>query len=44
MDETHGREGGAPPPREAPEKVEKARTFCEELLRRLGGDVAVEVK
>src|SRR5512143_1659707 len=44
MDETHGREGGAPPPREAPEKVEKARAFCEELLRRLGGDVAVEVK
>ncbi len=44
MDETHEREGGAPPPREAPEKVEKARLFCEELLRRLGGDVAVEVK
>src|SRR5512133_4391056 len=44
MDDTHGTEGGAPPQREAPEKVEKARAFCEELLRRLGGDVAVEVK
>jgi spoIIIJ-associated protein len=35
---------GAPPPREAPEKVAKARSFCEELFRRLGADVAVEVK
>ncbi len=43
MDDTHGREG-APPPREAPEKVEKARAFCEELFRRLGGEVSVEVK
>jgi spoIIIJ-associated protein len=43
MDE--GSEGaGAPPPREAPEKVAKARSFCEELFRRLGADVAVEVK
>lgn len=33
-----------PPPRHAPEKVAKARAFCEELLRRLGGDVAVEVQ
>jgi spoIIIJ-associated protein len=43
MDDTHRREGG-PPPREAPEKVEKARAFCEELFRRLGGEVSVEVK
>jgi spoIIIJ-associated protein len=35
---------GPPPPREAPEKVAKARSFCEELFRRLGADVAVEVK
>jgi spoIIIJ-associated protein len=35
---------GAPPPRGAPEKVAKARSFCEELFRRLGADVAVEVK
>jgi spoIIIJ-associated protein len=34
----------APPPREAPEKVQKAKSFCEELFRRLGADVAVEVK
>jgi spoIIIJ-associated protein len=34
----------APPPREAPEKVEKARAFCEGLLARLGADVAVEVR
>lgn len=39
----HGREG-APPPREAPEKVERARAFCEELFRRLGGEVTVEVR
>jgi spoIIIJ-associated protein len=43
MDDTHGREGG-PPPREAPEKVEQARAFCEELFRRLGGAVSIEVK
>jgi spoIIIJ-associated protein len=43
MDESHDREG-APPPREAPEKVEKARAFCEELFRRLGGELSVEVK
>jgi spoIIIJ-associated protein len=43
MDETIGREG-APPPREAPEKVAKAKAFCEGLLARLGADVAVEVK
>ncbi|HET6439323.1 MAG TPA: R3H domain-containing nucleic acid-binding protein [Anaeromyxobacter sp.] len=34
----------APAPREAPEKVERARTFCEELFRRLGAKVAIEVK
>jgi spoIIIJ-associated protein len=33
-----------PPPREAPEKVEKARSFCEELFRRLGTPVRVEVR
>jgi len=33
----------APPPVHAPEKVEKARAFCEELFRRLGGRVEVEV-
>jgi spoIIIJ-associated protein len=34
----------APPPAQAPEKVQKARSFCEELLRRLGGRVEVEVR
>jgi spoIIIJ-associated protein len=34
----------APPPREAPEKVAKARSFCEELFRRLGAEVTIEVK
>ena len=42
MDETPRHE--APPPREAPEKVEKARAFCEGLLSRIGADVSVEVK
>jgi spoIIIJ-associated protein len=42
MDET-GRES-APPPREAPEKVARAKAFCEGLLSRLRADVAVEVK
>jgi spoIIIJ-associated protein len=32
------------PPRSAPEKVQKARAFCEELFGRLGAKVAVEVK
>jgi spoIIIJ-associated protein len=41
MDETHGQ---TPPPREAPEKVERARTFTVELFQRLGGAVDVEVK
>jgi spoIIIJ-associated protein len=34
----------APPPAEAPEKVARARAFCEELLRRLGAAVEVEVR
>src|SRR6266542_3513594 len=42
MDETSGRE--APPPREAPEKVERARTFCVGLLERLHAAVDVAVK
>src|SRR5512139_2929853 len=33
-----------PPPREAPEKVAEARRFCEELFRRLGTPVTVEVR
>jgi len=32
---------GMPPPREAPEKVERALAFCRGLLERLGGDVEV---
>ncbi len=35
---------GAPPPREAPEKVARARTFCAELLARMGADVEVAVR
>jgi spoIIIJ-associated protein len=35
---------GTPPPAEAPEKVEKARSFCEELFRRLGATIEVEVR
>lgn len=42
MDETSGRD--APPPREAPEKVEKAKAFCVELLERLGAEVDVEAR
>lgn len=34
----------AAPPREAPEKVERARSFCEELLRRMGAAVDVRVR
>ena len=34
----------APPPTRAADKVERARAFCEELLKRLGARVAVEVK
>ena len=43
MDETSGREGG-PPPREAPEKVARAREFCVGLFERLGAKVEVEVR
>jgi spoIIIJ-associated protein len=43
MDETSGREA-APPPREAPEKVERAKAFCTGLLERLGAAVEVGVK
>jgi spoIIIJ-associated protein len=42
MDETSRHD--VPPPHEAPEKVARAREFCEGLLSRLGADVAVEVK
>jgi spoIIIJ-associated protein len=34
----------APPPREAPEKVARARAFCEELLGRMGASVEVSVR
>jgi spoIIIJ-associated protein len=41
----HGSEReAAPPPREAPEKVARARAFCEELLARRGAAGAVEVR
>lgn len=33
-----------PPPAHAPEKVERARAFCEALLEKLGAKVGVEVK
>jgi spoIIIJ-associated protein len=33
-----------PPPAQAPEKVEKARRFCEELFARLGARIEVEVR
>lgn len=33
-----------PPPREAPEKVLKARAFCTTLLEKLGAAITVEVK
>jgi spoIIIJ-associated protein len=42
MEDTSGREGA--PPREAPEKVERARSFCVGLLERLGAAVDVAVK
>jgi spoIIIJ-associated protein len=38
------RQEGAPPPREAPEKVAKAKEFCEGLFQRLGAAVDVAVK
>ncbi len=33
-----------PPPREAPEKVERARSFCVALFEKLGASMAVEVR
>jgi spoIIIJ-associated protein len=33
-----------PPPREAPEKVKRAKEFCEALLGKLGEDLEVEVR
>src|SRR5512144_1806484 len=42
MEERSGHE--FPPPREAPEKVEKAKAFCVELFERPGAAVDVEVK
>jgi spoIIIJ-associated protein len=42
MDETT--RDSAPPPREAPEKVAKAKEFCEGLLGRLGAAVDVAVR
>lgn len=40
----HDDQRDPPPPRHAPEKVARARAFCEALLVKLGGDVAVEVR
>ena len=42
MDETTPQ--AAPPPREAPEKVAKAKEFCEGLFTRLGAQVDVAVR
>jgi len=42
MDETT--RDSAPPPKEAPEKVAKAKEFCEGLLSRLGAEVDVAVR
>ncbi len=42
MDETQ--HDAAPPPREAPEKVAKAKEFCEGLFQRLGAAVDVAVR
>ncbi len=43
MDERN-ESGAAPPPREAPEKVAKAREFLANLLAKLGAEADVEVK
>jgi spoIIIJ-associated protein len=37
-------ESREPPPREAPEKVERARAFCTTLFEKLGAAMTVEVK
>src|SRR5512142_566777 len=42
MDERTGHD--TPPPREAPEKVERALAFCRGLLERLGAQVDVEAR
>jgi spoIIIJ-associated protein len=36
--------GSSPPPREAPEKVARAREFCEGLFQRMGAQLEVEVR
>jgi spoIIIJ-associated protein len=36
--------GSGPPPREAPEKVARAREFCEGLFQRMGAQIDVEVR
>lgn len=36
--------GSGPPPREAPEKVARAREFCEGLFQRMGAQLDVEVR
>ncbi len=38
------RDEGAPPPREAPEKVAAALAFCRGLFERMGGKVKVEAQ
>jgi spoIIIJ-associated protein len=38
------RSGAGAPPREAPEKVEKARAFCQALLAKLGIPVEIEAR
>ena len=40
----HDADREIPPPREAPEKVERARAFCIALLDRMGASVDVEVR
>jgi len=36
--------GSGPPPREAPEKVARAREFCEGLFQRMGAQLDVEIR
>jgi spoIIIJ-associated protein len=40
----HDDRESTPPPREAPEKVARARSFCQELLERMGAAVEVSVR
>jgi spoIIIJ-associated protein len=44
MEDTSGIPAPQPPPREAPEKVAKAKEFTEALLRHLGAQVETEVR